>query len=354
MLQDFTIRNFRGIQELTLPKLARVNLLVGKNGVGKTTVLEAILLYQRQLVPPELWRLLANRSETALGRSRHSLVSQLFRRTDDGSGAFTIGPSELPRTLQLRQNPDINKNVFPPPTDDDLFEIYVPPAPGLTSYRLPIARPSEVVRDADVKGFVNNVDNFVFGNLIFLDSSSRDEQLGLLWETAKRTWNQDLVVEALRGMFPSIEGVDFLSDGANDTPVVKLSGDDPIPLRRLGEGALRVFLFATALANRPQTLLIDEIENGIHHTAQQGVWRFLLETAQRWDIQVFATTHSEDAIRSLGFAASDFAKTQPSNGNPGMELCRVIRLENFRSKLQAVSFDTEGLEFIAEEHAEVR
>ena len=44
-LPDLTIKGFRGIDELTIPRLGRVTLLVGKNGVGKTTVLDAVRVY---------------------------------------------------------------------------------------------------------------------------------------------------------------------------------------------------------------------------------------------------------------------------------------------------------------------
>ena len=45
ILDSLEIRNFRGLKELRIEKLGRVNLIVGKNNVGKTSVLEALRLY---------------------------------------------------------------------------------------------------------------------------------------------------------------------------------------------------------------------------------------------------------------------------------------------------------------------
>ena len=41
-------------------------------------------------------------------------------------------------------------------------------------------------------------------------------------------------------------------------------------------------------------LLIDEIENGLHHSVQEEVFSMLLELAKSFDVQIFATTHSEE------------------------------------------------------------
>jgi AAA15 family ATPase/GTPase len=51
-------------------------------------------------------------------------------------------------------------------------------------------------------------------------------------------------------------------------------------------------------------LLVDEIENGIHHAALESMWRSVAAVAVETNSQVIATTHSrecvEAAYRSLG------------------------------------------------------
>lgn len=44
-LPNLTVSNFRGIGSLSIERLGRVTLLGGRNGVGKTTVLEAVRTY---------------------------------------------------------------------------------------------------------------------------------------------------------------------------------------------------------------------------------------------------------------------------------------------------------------------
>jgi AAA15 family ATPase/GTPase len=44
MFTKLEINNFRGIRKLELNDFNRINVFVGKNNVGKTTVLEALFL----------------------------------------------------------------------------------------------------------------------------------------------------------------------------------------------------------------------------------------------------------------------------------------------------------------------
>ena len=52
ILDTLGIDNFRLFQHLRIPQLSRFNLIVGKNNVGKTTLLEALWLYARRGVEP--------------------------------------------------------------------------------------------------------------------------------------------------------------------------------------------------------------------------------------------------------------------------------------------------------------
>ena len=44
MIMRFEIQNFRGLKQVTLSELRRVNLIIGGNDTGKTSVLEALVL----------------------------------------------------------------------------------------------------------------------------------------------------------------------------------------------------------------------------------------------------------------------------------------------------------------------
>jgi predicted ATPase len=69
MFDSLHIRGFRAFEDLQLTGLGRVNLLVGENNIGKTTVLEALKIRcAGRAAPWELIRILEERQE--VGRDR--------------------------------------------------------------------------------------------------------------------------------------------------------------------------------------------------------------------------------------------------------------------------------------------
>ena len=68
----------------------------------------------------------------------------------------------------------------------------------------------------------------------------------------------------------------------------------------------RIFAIVLSLVNAENgILLIDEFENGLHHTVQIDVWRMIFRLAKRLDVQVFAASHSWDALEAFQKAAAE-------------------------------------------------
>ena len=80
-LPSLVIKNFRGIDELTIPRLGRVTLLTGKNGVGKTTVLDAVRIWADRGLDRHVCSLssLVERGDFDIGAERQIPKSRLER-----------------------------------------------------------------------------------------------------------------------------------------------------------------------------------------------------------------------------------------------------------------------------------
>ena len=118
-----------------------------------------------------------------------------------------------------------------------------------------------------------------------------------------------------------------------------------MPLKSLGDGAVRLFGVALALANSQNGfLLIDEVENGIHHSLQIDFWRMVLRTAQVNNVQVLATTHSFDCVQGFAEASREFSDI-------GSALVRVVRQDG---EAWAIEYSEKDLSIAAEQAIEVR
>ena len=106
-----------------------------------------------------------------------------------------------------------------------------------------------------------------------------------------------------------------------------------------------MFGLALALANsRDGFLLIDEVENGIHHSVQDRFWEMILHTAHANNVQVLATTHSWDAVVGYARAATRIEEVEGT----------LVRLERDEDGIFAVEYDERELAVIAKQGIEVR
>ncbi len=167
------------------------------------------------------------------------------------------------------------------------------------------------------------------------------------------TDDEKRAVEALRLIFGStVKRVAVIGDERGPRSrngrraVVRIAGQErPVPLRSLGDGAVRLFGVALALANsQGGFLLIDEAENGIHYSVQRDFWRMVLLTAHENNVQVFATTHSWDCAAGFAQAAVE------AEGAAGA----LVRLDSDDEDIRAVEYSEEDLQVAAEQGIEVR
>src|SRR5258708_23222228 len=80
ILNSLEIRGFRGFRHLQIERLGRVNLIVGKNNEGKSSLLEALQLYALRGYPSAIWDHLRSRDE-----SRYSATGRSVDRSIDAA-----------------------------------------------------------------------------------------------------------------------------------------------------------------------------------------------------------------------------------------------------------------------------
>jgi AAA15 family ATPase/GTPase len=173
------------------------------------------------------------------------------------------------------------------------------------------------------------------------------KEIGKLWDMIVLTPLEELFTSTLREVNAGIQRISMIDDSSGARRVMaKMAGSDkPVPVQSLGDGAMRFLGIGAAIVNaRNGFLLIDEFENGLHFTTQEALWRFVIRMSRELNVQVFATTHSQDCIGAFGRA------TKADLASVGM----LFRLEEFRGEVVETHFDEESIATITENLVEIR
>lgn len=161
----------------------------------------------------------------------------------------------------------------------------------------------------------------------------------------ERVGRHEFILPILRHLEPRLNRLTVLVSGG--MPLV--SGDigigELIPLPLMGEGLVRLMSVLLAIANAPSGIvLIDEIENGLHHSIMVKVFEALGMAARAHDAQIFATTHSWECIRA---AHEAFSKG-------GVHDLILHRLERVNGQVHDYAYNEETLAAAVAADLEVR
>lgn len=363
MLTTLNIRNYRNLRNLKIKSLSRVNLFVGKNNTGKSSILEAVAIYASKGDYNIINQILSDRGEeTRRGEagistteSNIKIFSSLFtnRETNfDPKCALEIGPADydtpnVPEKAEksvslqfVRYYDDVEKNengqiirqrkILTDNNPSTIYQIALQVSYGNNTMLLPLEedRPFRF-------GYRNfgEKDNFQYIRTRNIDRDTN----GKLWDNVTLTEKEIHVIDALKIIEPDTERIAYIEEAPRERiAVIKTSSSNGVvPLRSMGDGINRVLTIILGLVNCDNGyLLLDEFENGLHHTVQEQLWKVIFELAERLNIQVFATTHSNDCI-----AAFEKVLNSTSNNYSG----KLIRLENRNGEIVQIEFSPEEL-----------
>lgn len=371
ILPNLEIRQFRAFEKLEIGRLGRVNLIVGKNNVGKTSVLEALRLYANPGSPRVLLDLISTRDEfdqlreprlngrratpVPIGAIFHGRVA-----IPDRTPAISIGPiSDESKTLQIavtiRKH---RRNRGPLPTDltteevDDDMDGLAPWLSYQVGRQPPVPLPIDDSRRFSQYDHVitSRTEALIEKTIIscYVKANGLDpEWTARAWTNINLTSYHNDITNSLRIIEPRVAQTSANVNTRDKlVPIVRLEGaSEPITLRSMGDGMVRLFNLALALVNsKGGILLVDEIENGLHYSIHENLWKLVFKTAQDLNVQVFATTHSWDCIEAFQRAACEDTSSEGY----------LIRLGWKRDEIVATVYDESDLAIVIRDHIEVR
>ncbi len=350
ILDSLEIQGFRGFRHLSIERLGRVNLIVGKNSVGKTALLEALWLYANQGSLSIVWEILEARDERSHSYSSRYLSGPEIKESFIGSVSaikhLFYGQRGVKK--QIVQIPPIR--IGPLNAYEQILE--------MTLIHTDPNKTARLVSELGMRSTIYLLDaepsptrESVTTTCIFIPANGLNlAKIVSLWDSIGLTNLEQEVVKSMQVIDRRVERVNLLSDpnlshDQSRIPKARISGvDEPVALRSLGDGMNRLFGIALALVNaKDGMLLIDEVENGLHYSVQPDVWRLIFETARNLNVQVFATTHSWDCIEAFQKAAEE----SPEDG-------LLIRLAERKGEIISDVFSEEELGIATKGQIELR
>ena len=352
MIKSLAIKNFRCFRSLEVNGLKRVNLIAGRNNVGKTAFLEAVWI---QLGPgnPELaLRLNAFRGLQFVPLEAEELWGWLFYKKHVDNAIELVNSDEAGNQRRLLIHLEQPKQSVVSPQKER----------QLTAKELTTAgRGQDLVLTYESQSTRTEARAVIEGNEITIRRAEvRPIEQGVFLQPGvggvvediqrfsglSRRRSIDPIVEALRLIEPRLKGLHVQVVGPGPVVYCDIEGmSEQVPLQMAGGGMRRLFSITCAIAANPNAVvMVDEIEVGLHHSVMRGFWRVIGALAEKASTQVFASTHSIECIRSA-FEASQM--------EAGLDL-QMIRLESVENEIAAVMYDHETLATSVDMNFEVR
>jgi len=316
LLKDIRIKNFRGFESLELQDLKQVNLIVGQNNTGKSTVLEAMFLLVGMSNPNLIPTINGFRG---IGRIGETEFKYLFHKLDFEKSP-TINANLMDTSYRQLEIIPIYKKVSDSSqsfgnlngehsgiSTSSAFQSVTGLDLKFSSKKKHSIRKSGISSIKIQKGEVQfnpskDYKEGLHGALI----SSQGKEEGALPRVSEliKKKREHILVDALRKIDPGIQSIHALPEGI----FLTVEGiDELIPSNISGDG-LRRFLniIATITEKQNSIILIDEIENGLHFLSLQKLWETIISMAVEFNNQIVATSHNIETIKYFANAVQSY------------------------------------------------
>lgn len=326
------ISGYRGLEMAELSQLGAVNIFVGNNNSGKTSLLEAISILCNPL-DPFSWLEVSQR-RLYLGRTRMvfrpdleamkwifpqkigSFSSESYQGQILIKSSGNTPVSEIEARLveiygvgsEKNSQGKINEDLLSSETDAVIpgieLEIITQSSEQFSLHSLEKDPTAEVFQFWENERFIQRQRKkpFVKNATIFPSYSSSEPILDRLSRIILQEEDgKDKVLELIRSFDDNILDIEITSTPtARATLYIKHKDIGFAPLYVFGDGFKRILTIAlTALTTADGVLLIDEIETSIHISALSRVFSWLIKTCNHLNTQLFVTTHSLEAIDAM-------------------------------------------------------
>jgi len=351
LINSISINNFKIIKNLENVPLKQITLIGGKNNIGKTTLLEAIFFYLDCNTPQVFEKLFSWRMFSGAWIPQKTWEKFFF--DSDLSNEINIlvnKTNNIKGHVNIKYLADYETSVQIPVTDKNGITTIKKNFPSLEivhSSNDCVDYQAHFLCHNTLYNYIKEIDQlqeqlsvFYMGERMSLFERNA-EYLGIL----DKADEQDKILPLLKYFEPNLVRLQLINENGNDIIYADLGNKNKIPVNMLGDGFCRCLTMALIITSKnANVLLIDEIGSGIHYSAQENIWHFLVEASELYDCQIIATTHSNDTLKAFNNVICDKDASNYS----------YIRLGKNKNEIKPYTFSTDILSYSLSSELEIR
>ena len=349
MITSLRVKNYRCFKDLKVNDLGLINIIAGDNGAGKTALLESIILpagnpqYVFQL---RNWRGV-NMSALGPTKSAYEAVWKdlFFQFSHDKSIEISLeGTPENSRVLKIYYGTQ-ELTLFPPGEKKEALEerdstLITPLTFETTDSRGVTTKSQTVVQPNGGITFTGGAANPL---VYFYPASSlaNAAQVASQFSSLSKKNQGSEISDLIRTIFPQIGELSVEVSGNMPELHSAVSGmPEKMPLGLVSNGINKLVAILLAITSHAKGIvLIDEIENGIYYQKMPKMWQAIFQFCQRYQVQLFASTHSLECLKALIPVMSenekDFRLLRVEDGlNGSGHVIRMFKGKNFEAALE--------------------
>lgn len=318
-IKNIEIYNFKGLKELKINDMKPINIFIGDNNSGKTTILEAISIFENPFDYMSHLKFLDRKH--GLSNIKYDNIKQVFYNSDYDN--------EICINLTIDQNSNNIDNTclkINAKEEEVYFEDCNEDVTTLT-YIFNGEEKEFSIQNNPQKEIRVRKEKFKYLNLGFvspIDTYMEKSTLSAIDTVIKKGKKQTLI-ELLKIFDSNITDLNYIS---NKELYITTSNRGTLSISSFGDGLKKaIVLIAKAIDAKDGIVLIDELETSIHKDILGKIFKELLINAEKYNTQVISTTHSLEAIRELLI-----------NLEQKLDLLALYRLEEFEGKIYATRF----------------
>lgn len=335
-ISSIEINKFRGIINFRVDKFSRINVFLGKNNVGKTSVLEAIFLLTGMSNPtlPNLLNVIRESGPTSMEE-----LCWLFHNKDTTS-PIIISDQNF-RSMQIEPVLGLEDGRGITPTNS-ASGVKIKGLKYIFTYQGERKTASFYEEEGDTTLEKSNYRERILAG--YLPSNRVKANLISNVEAIILGSKKFHLVNILKLFDSNIINIEIINEKLY---VQLLNMKDLIPISFVGDGLQRFMGICAAVLNpESKVVLIDEIDNGLHYTILKQLWRSLIKLSVDNDTQLFVTTHNEEALKLLSEALEE--------NESEIDLSVFSIQMTLKAGLKAYQYPAQSLRGVIEKGIEIR